>query len=156
VKRRAAFSLVAVFAIGVVGAGVASAGATPGPTEYFTATSTSASGDSATVVASGPISATGTDMQLGVHRDNFVFPDGTLTIRHEPLTRSQKFDSRTCTFTYTETGTYDISHGTGSYAHVTGYGKYKVFAVGTGCDPNEPPTSFSQTIQAHGPLTVGA
>ena len=150
-KLRALLSLTAVVAFGAMGTGVAGASST---TEYFTAVSTSPNPGGATVVAAGPISAVGTDTVLGRHRDNFVFPDGTVTIRHEPLTHTQKFDRRTCTFTFTETGTYSLTHGTGAYAHVTGYGHYKVFAVGTGCDPSKPPTSFILTIQAHGPITL--
>jgi hypothetical protein len=150
-KFRALLCLAGIVTVGAMGTGVA--GASSGSTEYFTAVATSATG-AVTVVAAGPIAATGTDTVLGTHRDNFVFPDGTITIRHEPLTRSQKFDARSCTFTYTETGTYDLTRGTGSYTHVTGSGTYKVFAVGTGCDPKAPPTSFVQTIQAHGPITL--
>jgi hypothetical protein len=150
-KFRVLLSMASIVAVGAMGTGVAGASSTP--TEYFTAVATSETGP-VTVVAAGPISATGTDIVLGRHRDNFVFPDGTLTVRHEPLTNSQKFDRRTCTFTFTETGTYVITRGTGAYAHVTGSGRYKVLAVGTGCDQNQPLTSFVQTIQAHGPLTL--
>ena len=150
-KLRALLSLVAIVAVGAMGTGVAGASSTP--TEYFTAVSTSETGP-VTVVAAGPISAIGTDTVLGTHRDNFVFPNGTLTVRHESLTRSQKFDVRSCTFTFSETGTYVITRGTGAYAHGTGSGRYKVSAVGTGCDQSQPLTSFVQIIQAHGPITL--
>jgi hypothetical protein len=144
--------MAAVVAVGLMGTGVAGASQ---PIEYFTAVATSPSASSATVVAAGPISATGTDKQLGAHRDNFVFPNGTLTVRHEPVTRSQTFDSRTCVGTYKETGNYDISNGTGMYKHVTGSGHYKVYAIFQGCDPKAPPTAFVQTIEAHGPIFLG-
>jgi predicted lipoprotein with Yx(FWY)xxD motif len=84
-----------------------------------------------------------------------VFPNGTLTVRHEPQTKSQSFDGRTCVGTYSETGTYDITKGTGMYKHVTGSGHYKVSAVFQGCAKNAPPMAFSQVIQAHGPLFLG-
>jgi hypothetical protein len=151
VKLRALLSLTAIVVAGALGAGVA--GASTSGTEYFTAVSTSENGP-VTVVASGPISAVGTDTVLGTHRDKFVFPAGTLTVRHEFITRAQKFDVSTCTFTFKETGTYVITRGTGAYAHVTGSGRYRASAVGTGCDPNEPLTSFIQIIQAHGPITL--
>jgi hypothetical protein len=149
---RVLVSLASIVAVGVLGAGVAGASQ---PIEYFTAVSTSPSASSATIIAAGPISATGTDTQLGAHRDNFVFPAGTLTIRHEQQTDSQTFDSRTCVGTFTETGTYDISHGTGAYAHVTGSGHYKVYAIFQGCDKSAPPTEFFQSIEAHGPIFLG-
>jgi hypothetical protein len=151
-KLRAVLSVASIVAVEAMGTGVAGASSTP--TEYFTAVSTSATANSATVVAAGPISATGTDMQLGAHRDNFVFPNGTLTIRHEPTTDKQTFDGRTCVGTFTETGTYVIARGTGAYGHVTGSGTYKVNAIFQGCDKNAPPTSFVQTVMAHGPLTL--
>ena len=150
-KLRALLSLASILAVGAMGTGVAGASSTP--TEYFTATQTSESGPQ-TVVAAGPISATGTDVVLARHRDSFVFPDGTLTVRHEPLTTSQTFDGRTCTFTFSETGTYVIAKGTGAYARATGSGRYKVSGVVQGCDRSQPPTSFSLVIQAHGPLTL--
>ena len=150
-KLRALLCLGAIVAVGAIGTGVAGASQ---PTEYFTAIQTSANGPQ-TITAAGPISATGTDMKLGAHRDNFVFPAGTLTVRHEPQTTSQKFDSRTCVGTFTETGTYDISNGTGAYKHVTGSGRYKVSGVIQGCDPNAPPTVFTVIIQAHGPIFLG-
>ena len=150
-KLRALLCVAAIGAVGALGTGVAGASSTP--TQYFTAVSTSETG-TVTVVAAGPISAVGTDTVLGRHRDDFVFPDGTVRIRHEALTSSQKFDSRSCTFTFSETGTYDLIHGTGAYSHVTGYGHYKVSVVGTGCDRNKPLTSFVQVIQAQGPITL--
>jgi hypothetical protein len=150
-KFRALLGLASVAAVGVMGTGIAGAST---PTEYFTAVSTSPTATAATVVAAGPISASGTDVVLGAHRDKFVFPAGTLTIRHEPLTEKQTFDSRTCVGTFTETGTYVISRGTGAYAHVTGSGRYKAYAIFQGCDKSAPPTSFVQTITAHGPLTL--
>jgi hypothetical protein len=150
-KFRVLVSLASVFAVGAIGTGVAGASSTP--TEYFTATQTSVDGPQ-TVVAAGPISATGTDVQTGRHRDQFVFPDGVLTIRHEPVTTSQSYDSRTCVSRFVETGTYVIAKGTGAYAHATGSGHYKVVGEFQGCDQSQGPTAVSIVIQAHGPLTL--
>jgi hypothetical protein len=146
---RALLCVASIATVGAMGTGVAGASAS---TEYFTSTQTSAGGPQV-IVASGPISATGTDTVLGTHRDNFVFPHGTLTIRHERLTQKQTFDSRTCVGTFVETGTYVVARGTGDYAHATGSGTYKVNGIFQGCDQNAPPTSYSVVIQAHGPLT---
>jgi hypothetical protein len=151
-KVRALLCLVGVAGFGALG-GVAVSGASSTPIQYFTAVQTSADG-SQTIVAAGVISATGTDQQLGAHRDNFVFPNGTITVRHEPQTQHQTFDSRTCVGTFTESGTYDVSHGTGDYTHATGSGVYNLTGVAQGCDRSAPPTSFVLTINAHGPLTL--
>lgn len=150
-KLRVLLSVASIVAVGAMGTGVAGASSTA--TEYFTAAQTSVSGPQ-TVVAAGPISATGTDVQVGRHRDNFVFPHGTLTIRHEATTTSQTYDGRTCVGTHSETGTYVIAKGTGAYAHATGSGRYKVSVIFQGCDQSQPPTSFSLVVQAHGPLTL--
>jgi hypothetical protein len=152
VKLRALLSLGAIVAVGMMGTGVAGASSTP--TEYFTAWQTSFD-EPATLVAAGPISATGVDEQVTRHRDNFVFADGTLVVKHYTKTTKETYDGTTCVGTYTETGTYVIAKGTGAYAHATGSGRYKVSAVYQGCDHSEPPTSFAQVIQAQGPLTLG-
>lgn len=133
---------------------VLSASASPAPTQYFTGVQTSIDGPQ-TVVAAGPISATGTEVDLSNHRGQFVFPKGTLTVRHESSTEKQTFDVTTCVGTLTETGTYVIARGTGAYAHATGSGTYKLWLVFQGCSHDEPPESFALTIAAHGPLTLG-
>ena len=127
--------------------------ASSAPTKYFTAVQTSLDGPT-TVVAAGPISATGTDVESTNHRGQFTFPDGTLTVKHRATTRHDTFDSRTCVFTSSETGTYTIVKGSGAYAHASGSGVYKSAVVGQGCDHNQPPTSFVLTISAHGPLSL--
>jgi hypothetical protein len=149
-KLRAVLSLASIVAVGALVPGMAGASSTP--TEYFTAMSSSVPGPS-TVVAAGPIAATGHNTNVSAHVGDFVFPHGTLTIRHEPVTQSQNFDSRTCTGTFTETGNYVISRGTGAYVHVTGSGHYSVFGTQSGCNPSHP-TSSSQVIQAQGPLAL--
>ena len=142
-----------VVAVGLVGAGVASAA--PRTIEYFTISASSFDGPQ-TVVATGPIAATGTDVELKSHVDEFTFPDGTITVRHKRVTATQKMDKRTCTFHSVETGTYTISKGTGAYRHISGSGKYKATFSGTGCSQTEPPASVSIVIQLHGPLSLPA
>jgi hypothetical protein len=129
------------------------AGASAPPIEHFTAVQTSVNGPQ-TVVAAGPISATGTDVESSNRKGQFSFPDGTLTVKHQTVTSRQTFDSRTCVFTDSETGTYTIIGGTGAYAHVSGSGQFKTLIVGQGCERNQPPTSFVLTISAHGPISV--
>jgi hypothetical protein len=130
------------------------ASAASGPIEHFTGIQTSIDGPQ-TVTAAGPIAASGTDTQLGARRDTFVFPAGTLTVRHELQTDTEKFDARTCVGTFVQTGTYVIQRGTGAYAHVTGSGHFRATGVFQGCDHNAPPESVVIIIQAQGPIFLG-
>jgi hypothetical protein len=130
------------------------AGAASAPIQHFVAVQTSLDGPT-TVVAAGPISANGTDVEATNHRGQFTFPDGTLTVKHQVVSGKQTFDSRTCVFTNSESGTYTIVKGTGAYAHASGSGVYKAFVIGQGCVRDQPPTSFAFTIQGQGPLSLG-
>jgi hypothetical protein len=130
------------------------ASAASAPIEHFTGIQASADGPQ-TVSAAGPIAASGTDTQLGPNRDTFVFPAGTLTVRHEQQTETEKFDARTCVGTFVQKGTYVIQRGTGAYAHVTGSGHYRATGVFQGCDQNAPPQSAVIIIQAEGPIFLG-
>jgi hypothetical protein len=112
-KLRALLSVAAVVAVGAVGV-VSSAGAASAPTQYFTAAQTNVAGKT-TVVAAGPISANGTDVESTRHLGTFTFPRGSLTVKHETTSRKDSFDSRTCVFTSLENGTYVIIRGTGAY-----------------------------------------
>jgi hypothetical protein len=152
-KRRMIFTAVGC-AVGLTIAAALPASAASLPIEHFTGVQTSIDGPQ-TVFAAGPIAASGTDTQLGAHRDTFVFPAGTLTVRHEQQTETQKFDVRTCVGTFVETGTYVIQRGTGAYVHVTGSGHYRVTGVFQGCDKNAPPESAVIIIQAEGPISLG-
>jgi hypothetical protein len=105
-----------------------------------------------TVVASGAINATGEDVVISDTEDQFVFPDGTLTIIHAPVRTKDKFNDKKCTGSFRETGTYVISAGTGSYEGVTGSGDYRVVArFESGC--TGPPVG-TLTITARGSINL--
>jgi hypothetical protein len=150
-KLRALVGLVAIAAVGAIGSGTAGASTTA--TQYFTASQTSVDGP-ITVVASGPIAATGTDLVETNHRDRFVFPQGDVIVKHEATSSRESFDPETCVGTFSERGRYTVVRGSNAYRGVSGSGRYKAFAIFQGCDPNEPPTSFALVILAHGPLTL--
>jgi len=87
------------------------------------------------VVASGAINATGQDIVISDTEDQFVFPDGTLTINHAPVRGKDHFNDKKCTGSFRETGTYVISEGAGLYEGVSGSGRYRVVArFENGCD----------------------
>lgn len=154
-NMRALFAItaaVAIAAVGTIGAGAAVA--SPTPTEYFTIAQTSPAGPQ-TLVAAGPLSATGTVVAISNHKDHFLFPNGAVTTRHTKVTSRSTYDSRTCTYEFSESGTYVVGGGTGAYAHTTGSGSYTLHGVVQNCDPSQLPTAFAIVVQAHGPLDLG-
>src|ERR1700709_2537834 len=147
----AGLGVVALWIVGVA----APAGAATDHTERFLFVNTSATADSYPVSATGPIHALGQDHPIGnTNRDRIVFPAGTLIIRHDRTSGTNSaFDKKTCTFRFTEQGTYRVLSGTRAYSHVSGHGPYQLSGVGIGCDPNKPPSTFSLIIRAAGPLS---
>ena len=121
-------------------------------TQHFLVVQTSEAG-SPPVIATGPIHAAGTDIQVNDNLDRFVFPKGALRIRHEAKASHESFDPKTCLGTFTERGVYKVTAGTGKYSHVTGHGRYRVQGYFIGCTENDPSNVLSVTIRAHGPLS---
>jgi len=121
-------------------------------TQHFLVVQTSETG-SPPVIATGPIHAAGTDIQVNDNLDRFVFPKGALRIRHEAKASHESFDPKTCLGTFTERGVYKVTAGTGKYSHVTGHGRYRVQGYFIGCTENDPSNVLSVTIRAHGPLS---
>lgn len=142
--------MVVVLAVGAMGVGVADAA--PAPTQYFTIISVN--DEPSVIVTAGPISATGKNVELNRRTNRFVFPRGSLKVKHTPITSKETFDRTTCVATFSETGTYTVTGGTRAYAHASGSGRYTSFGFIQGCDPNEPPTSFFFIVSGHGPLTL--
>ena len=105
-----------------------------------------------TVIAKGPIHAKGTVTTLSPTEDVLTFPDGTLTITHEPKTSNESFDPVTCLFRFSERGTYRITGGTGAYEDAEGHGKYRVKVLGVSCDESAPPELVMVRIFAKGPI----
>ena len=118
----------------------------------FLGTDPSRDGTPATVVASGPIHAKGTDTVLSDTEDKLTFPAGTISLTHHPKTSGDSFDPVTCLFRFRERGTYQITGGTGAYEGARGHGHYTVKGLGVGCDENTPPEVFMLSISAKGPI----
>jgi hypothetical protein len=140
---------VAVATMGVVGAQATTSAAAP-PRQNFTITF-DITEDVGTVVASGAINATGQDI-AGDTVDQFVFPDGTLTVAHAPVHYNEHFNAKKCTLTFHETGNYVISSGTGAYEGVSGSGRYR--AVGNFEDACGDSPTGSYTVTARGTVNL--
>src|SRR5436305_12198588 len=86
--KRVAASVVAVGAVAVVWAG--SASGTTGSQRF----SISAGNTGGSVYASGPISGSGRLVTLSQNLDRFVFPGGSLLLRHQPSSQHPTLDPR--------------------------------------------------------------
>lgn len=141
----------AVAAVGVISI-QSSASSAPLTKQNFTLTADISEEGGGAVVASGAINATGEDIVISDTEDQFVFPDGTLTVIHAPVRGKEHFNDKKCTGSFRETGTYVISEGTGQYEGVTGRGTYRVAGrVQGGCE-GIPTGTF--TITARGSINL--
>ena len=160
----AAGALVTAAAIalsGVMAASAAPAGlrAAVAGTENFQAMSTSATG-APKVIASGVFTQAGVDHEGSHNTGTFVFPNGTITVKHSPGTGTQTFNPKTCLLQVNLHGTYKLLGGTGAYQGISGSGTYKLSILSIGaksggtCTRIKPPVAFQQLIQASGPVTL--
>ena len=128
--------------------------ASAGPaTEHFRLLNTSVSAD-ATIVAQGPLHATGKSVSVNNHRDRFVFPMGALIVRHYPTSSHDSFDKKTCYGQHTESGTYTVLGGTRDYSDASGHGSYTLVINFVGCSHHKPPRVFTFEVDASGPLSL--
>ena len=140
-----------VAAVGVLGLQGAASSA-PVTKQAFKLTADISEEGGGPVVASGAINATGEDVVISDTVDEFVFPDGTLTIVHAPVRSKEHFNDKKCTGSFRETGTYVISEGTGLYEGVTGSGRYR--AAGRFEDGCEGLPTGTFTITARGSINL--
>jgi hypothetical protein len=112
-------------------------------------------------LAHGAISAAGKDDPNHNNYDVLKFAHGSMRIVH-PASKAKyvpTIDEKTCYATFTETGKFTISHGTGSYAGIKGSGHYKAQGYAYlprtksgACNENVEPTHEIFTVQAKGKL----
>jgi hypothetical protein len=161
----AAGAVVTVAAIAVSGAMTASAAPTGAPaavsgTEHFQMMTTTGTGSTGSVIASGVFTAPAVDHEHSNNTSTFTFANGTILIKHSNGTGTQHFDPQTCLMTINRHGTYQLASGTGKYAGITGSGTYQLSILGIGaksggkCVQNKPPVAFHQVINASGPVTL--
>lgn len=146
-------------------AGVTAASASPVTSagssgfEYFSLVTTSETGPSS-IIATGVFTAGGVD-HPGNKVDTAVFPDGTFKIAHSSGTGTPRFNPKTCLAAIALNGTYQVGHGTGAYAGISGHGIYRLNIVFIGarnkagkCSSTLPPVAYQQIIKAQGPLSL--
>jgi hypothetical protein len=147
--------------LGGTGIAVASSHSATTGTEHFQMMTTSATASSDSVIASGAFTAPGVDHEHNkTNTATFTFANGTVGVKHSNGTGKQSFNPKTCLLTINEHGTYTITGGTGSYAGITGNGKYQLSILAVGarsgskCSKTKPPVAFHQVINASGPVTL--
>lgn len=152
-RRHVVLSVASAFALVVGGVAPSAIGTTTSSgTQHFLIVQTSETGNPP-VVATGPIHARGTDIQVNDSRDRFVFPDGALRVRHKATTSRESFDPTTCLGRFSESGTFTIIDGTKAYKSVTGSGTYHVRGYFIGCDEGDPSNVISVVISASGSVS---
>jgi hypothetical protein len=147
--------------MGGTGLAAASTHAAVSGTEHFQMMTTSGSGSTASVIASGVFTAPAVDHEhQATNTATFTFANGTITLKHSNGTGSQSFNPKTCLLTVNQHGTYKLQSGTGAYAGISGSGTYQLSILGIGassggkCVQNKPPVAFHQVINASGPVSL--
>jgi hypothetical protein len=122
---------------------------------------TSATSSTASVIASGAFTAAGVDHESSTgNTATFTFSNGTVSLTHSAGTGTQSLNPKTCLLTVNLHGTYKLTSGTGSYAGITGSGKYQLSILAIGarvggkCSQSKPPLAWHQVINASGPVTL--
>src|ERR1700730_1269995 len=114
----------------ITGASLAAANASPAGarTEHFQIMTTSATSNTASIIATGVFTAGG--VNVGGNGNNgtgtVVFPGGTFKITHHTVHAKPTFNNKTCLFTLQATGTYKLGGGTAKYAEISGHGTFVV------------------------------
>ena len=159
----AVVTMAAIAVSGVMTASAASANAREAVsgTEHFQMMTTSGTGSTGSVIASGVFTAPAVDHEHdATNTSTFTFANGTILIKHSNGTGTQHFDPKTCLMTINLHGTFKLVSGTGKYAGISGSGKYQLSILAIGarsggkCVQNKPPVVFHQVINASGPISL--
>jgi hypothetical protein len=115
------------------------------------------------VIASGPIRGVGT-FEETEDEDvvRFVFRNGTITLDAPSEEEDEQFDERTCSGSFTFSGSWEIIEGTGAYEGASGSGTFegrgRFFgerAPGGGCSEDEDAGFFFLRVEVRGNVTLG-
>ena len=132
--------------------------AVSGP-EKFQLMTTSATSNTASVIASGVFTAGGVD-HMGSKVDTLVFSNGSFKVAHSPGRGKPTLNPKTCLLTATIRGTIALSGGTGAYKGISGKGTYQfnqlaiLAKVGGKCSMAKPPVAFQGLIKAAAMVTL--
>ena len=157
----AATAAAAAAVIGGTGLAAASTHTGVSGTENFQMMTTSATSSTASVIASGAFTAAGVDHESSTgNTATFTFSNGTVSLTHSAGTGTQSLNPKTCLLTVNLHGTYKLTSGTGSYAGITGSGKYQLSILAIGarvggkCSQSKPPLALMTWCHASGPVTL--
>jgi hypothetical protein len=157
----AATAVAAAAVIGGTGLAAASTHTGVSGTENFQMMTTTGTGSTGSVIASGVFTAPAVDHEhQATNTSTFTFSNGTINIKHSNGTGTQHFDPKTCLMTVNLHGTYKLLSGTGAYAGISGSGKYQLSILSIGassggkCVQNKPPVAWHQVINASGPVSL--
>lgn len=157
----AATGAMALSAVPAASAAPAHARPAAAGTERFQLMSTNGDTNGAPIVATGLFTAGGRDHVVNNSTDKFVFPNGSITVKHSNGKGPQSFNPRTCLMRINQHGTYKLVAGTGAYAGITGHGRYHLTILGVGargangkCTMKKRPAAIELEIQAVGPASL--
>jgi hypothetical protein len=127
-------------------------------TENVQVMSTSTTSSTASAIAYGVFTGSGT-AQLGSARvGTLVFPGGAISLSHHPGKGTTHLDPQTCLTIISQPGTYKIVGGTGAYAQITGHGTYQLSFLFIGartggkCSTTKPPAAQQELLRLSGPV----
>ncbi len=127
--RRLAIAIVAVAALALPVLATTGAGAaTLQPLQPQSFTIRQVDNSNGTVVASGPIRGTGTDLTRSNTFDVFVLPRGDVNVYHSDVSNVQpRINVRACTAFASATGRWAVRGGTRLYRNAFGNGTFRFF-----------------------------
>ncbi len=156
--------LAAVMGVGLGLLGFAgSASAQTGTNQRFIVLGSGSDGnETSRVIASGPIRGVGT-FEETADEDvvRFNFRNGSITLNVPSEEEDEQFNERTCSGSFTFSGTWEIIEGTGAYEGASGSGRFEgrgsffgERAPGGGCSEDEEAGYFFFRVEARGNVTL--
>jgi hypothetical protein len=136
--------------------------------EHFQVMSTATNNSlNSPLIAWGVFTGAGVDHEISSNAagtkgvDSFIFANGKFTVTHTAKTQKQAFNARTCFYSFSQTGVFTLSGGTGKYKGISGSGKYALTVIGIGpklksgaCNPNQNARSIANQQEIAGLASV--
>jgi hypothetical protein len=142
--------------IALAGWAIPASAATTGTQRFTFIVRDSASGESCTVIATGPISGAGTcvleDVSEEVTVVHVTLPGGRFDFTATSVDEQDDFNEQACIFRFTANESFEISGVSGAYATATGSGSDTIRGTFFGC--SEETASGFIVARATGTVTV--